>query len=73
MTKPLAVLAAAVLASSFSFAAAAQDGAKGARGKINAEYKAAKEKCEALKDKEARACKRQAKAKRDQARAELKK
>ena len=72
MNKVLSILIAAAFASASFAAIAADDPAKAARKQANDTYKADKKACDAMKGKEEKDCKKQAKAKHDQAIAQVK-
>src|SRR5882724_6108431 len=72
MNKVLSILIAAAFASASFVALGADDPAKAARKQANDTYKADKKACDAMKGKEEKDCKTQAKAKHDQAIAEVK-
>jgi len=72
MNKVLSILIAAAFASASFVALGADDPAKAARKQANDTYKADKKACEAMKGKEEKDCNKQAKAKHDQAIAEVK-
>jgi len=72
MTKVLSILIAAAFASASFGAMGADDPAKAARKQANDTYKADKKACEPMKGQEEKDCKKQAKAKHDQAIAEVK-
>lgn len=72
MNKVLSILIAAAFASVSFAAMGADDPAKAARKQANDTYKADKKACEAMKGKEEKDCRKQAKAKHDQAISEVK-
>src|SRR3954463_5925463 len=72
MSKVLSILIAAAFASASFGALGADDPAKAARKQANDTYKADKKACDAMKGKEEKDCKKQAKAKHDQAIAQVK-
>jgi hypothetical protein len=72
MTRITSILAAAVLAAFSMSALAADDAAKAARKQANDTYKADKKNCDGMKGKEKSACRKEAKAKHDQAIAQVK-
>ena len=71
MSKTLAILIAAAFAAT-SFGAYAADDAKAQRKAARDEYKAEAKKCDAMKGKEEKACKEQAKSARDKKLAAIK-
>jgi hypothetical protein len=72
MTRITSILAAAVFAAFSMSALAADDAAKAARKQANDTYKADKKNCDGMKGKEKSACRKEAKAKYDQALASAK-